>query len=154
MPNGDPNWGVKEFPKLEMFFSKISDILEFFADTHNLMIDKYYHQGPDWTFRFRHPEGGVCSLFVIKEGEDYVKVAVAWHMDDYDKLVRYTKHAEPKKYSLEKPILLAALNEMLNLVLSWHKEDLTPVKHKYHEWKKHRNRFKRDELRFPIPRID
>ncbi len=155
MPNGDPDWGKKEYPKLEEFFGKISGILEDFAESYNLIIDKYYHQGRDWTFRFRHPEGGLGQIFVIKQGEEHVGVAGAWHVDDYDTLTRYTKHIEVNKCSLEKATLFALLNETFKLVLSWQKEDLTPGKHKCNEWKKHsKEMIEGDILKYPIPKID
>lgn len=155
MPNGDPVQWNKEFPKVEAFFSKISNVLQEFASSHNLMIKKYYHEGADWTFLFRHPEGGVGQIFAIKEGEEHVGVAGIWYVDDYDALTRYLKHAEVKKCSLEKPTLLALLNETFKLVLSWRKEDLASSGGKYNEWKKHpRETIEGHALEYPIPKLD
>ena len=151
---GNVKW-KKEFVELEVFFGKISEVLEDFAATHNLKIEKYYHCGPDWTFRFRHPEGGRGQIFAIKQGDEHVGVAGAWQVSDYDTLTLYSKHTETKKSSLEKPILLLALNEMLKLIISWKKEDLTPGKHQYNEWKKHpKEMIEGDILKYPIPKID
>lgn len=151
---GDVKW-KKEFLELEAFFSRISEALDDFATTYNLMIVKYSHSGPDWTFRFRHPKGGLGQIFAIKQDEEHIGVACAWQVDDYDTLTRYSKYTEIKKCSLEKPALLALLNETFKLVLSWRKEDLIPVKHKYNEWKKHpREMIEGDILKYPIPKLD
>ena len=155
MPNGDPDWGETEYPKLEKFFGKISGILENFAESYNLIIDKYYHQGRDWTFRFRHPEGGLGQIFIIKQDEEHVGVAGDWHVNDYDALTRYTKHTEIEKCSLKESVLLEALTRHLKLVLSWRKEDLKPVVGKYKEWKKRsKEEFNREFEKYPTPKID
>ena len=151
---GDVKW-KKEFLELEAFFSRISEVLDDFATTYNLMIVKYSHSGPDWTFRFRHPKGGLGQIFVVKQDEEHIGVVSAWDVDDYDTLTRYSKYTEIKKCSLEKPTLLALLDETFKLVLSWQKEDLTPGKHKYNEWKKHpKEMIEGDVLKYPIPKID
>ncbi len=155
MPNGDPDWGVKERPELEKFFSKISTVLEGFANKYNLLIDKYYHQGKDWTFRFRHPEGGTGQIFVLKRGEDQVGVAVSWHIADRKTCTSYGKHTEMEKYSLEESVLLEALTRHLKLVLSWQKKDIEQSKQLHPEWKQIRKKeFEAREHSYPFPKID
>ncbi len=151
---GNVKW-KKDFVELEAFFSRISEVLEDFATTYNLMIEKYPHHCPNWAFRFRHPEGGRSQIFAIKQGDEHVGVAGAWQISDYDTLTLYSKHTETKKSSLEEPTLLLALNEMLNLIISWKKEDLTPGKHQNNEWKKHpKEIIEGDILKYPIPKIN
>jgi hypothetical protein len=155
MPNGDPNWRKNELPKLRAFFRKISKVLKHFARTHNLKIDKYYHQGPAWTFRFRHPKGGVGQIFVRKSDEEHVLVAVDWFIDDYDKLTRYDKHTELQKCSLDHTALRTFLEEMLKTMLSWRKEDLTPFKSKYHCWQREmtKEEFEKKVEKYPISKL-
>ena len=59
MPNGNPKFNVEELPKLEEFFAPFSDELQRFAEKHNLLIDKYWHQFHSWRFSFKHPKGGI-----------------------------------------------------------------------------------------------
>jgi len=125
MPNGDPDWRKKELPKLKVFFKRIAPVLKKFAKNHNLKIDKYYHQGSDWTFRFRHPEAGVGNIEVIKRDEQYVYLYPSWWVDYYDTSRRDFKHGPGVKSSLDPKILRRHLDEMLQLVISWRKEDLS-----------------------------
>lgn len=156
MPNGDPDWAKNELPKLEAFFSKISKVLEDFASTYNLMIDKYYHQGRDWTFRFRHPKGGVGGITVKKSSEEqYVWIGAAWSLDDYDKCTRSIKHTKMEKCSIEGKVLNAFLNKIFKTILSWQKEDLSPLKCKYADWRKQwtREEFECKDERYPTPKL-
>lgn len=155
MPNGDPNWMKDEYPKLEEFFGKISTVLEDFANKYNLLIDKYYHQGKDWTFRFRHPEGGTGQIFVLKRGEDQVGVAVSWQIADRKTCTSYSKHTEIENYSLEESVLLEALTRHLKLVLSWQKEEMEQSKQLHSEWKQIRKKdFEKRELSYPFPKLE
>ena len=154
MPNGDPNWAKNELPQLEAFFCKISDILEEFAATHNLMIEKYYHQGQDWTFRFRHPKGGLGGLTVKKSDEvDSVWIGGFWWIDDYDKCTRSSKHTDMKRSSIREKELRAFLVRMLHSILSWQKEDLWLLKSKYDDWHKSstKEQFERRLEQYPTP---
>lgn len=157
MPNGDPVQWKKEFPKIQTFFNKISNVLEQFASSHNLMVEKYYHEGASWTFRFRHPRGGQAGIQLLKlsSEEEIVGIGTAWQIADYDACTLYSKHTEIEKCSLEESVLLEALTRHLKLVLSWQKEDLTSAGGKYEEWKKHpREKIEGDVLKYPIPKID
>ena len=125
MPNGEPEWRKKELPKLKVFFKRIAPVLKKFAKDHNLKIGKYYHQGSDWDFTFRHTECGVGKIEVQKCGEDHVMVCPMWWVDYYDTSRRDFKQGEAVKSSLDPETLRRHLDEILQLVLSWQKEDLT-----------------------------
>jgi len=156
MTNGDTDWAATEYPKLLAFFGKIANVLEDFASTHNLMIDKYYDRGKDWNFRFRHPKGGVGSITVKKgDGEEYVWIGAIWWLDDYDKCTRSTKHTEMEKCSIEGKVLKAFLIKMFNTILSWRKEDLGPgVENPYRERiEMTREEFDRQYEKYPIPKL-
>lgn len=158
MPNGDPNWIDTGLLKAEAFFRKISRILEDFAESHNLMIDKYYHHCTDWTFRFRHPEGGVASICVRKKDDNHVFIYIFWHIDYYEANRRDYKHEEGRVVSLEPQKLRGMLTEAFGSVLSWKKEDLTkgaenPYReHKHKEMSK--EEFERQYKTYPIPKFD
>ena len=157
MPNGDPDWGVKEYPKLEAFFSKISPILEGFANKHNLLIEKYYHQGPNWDFRFRHPKGGLAYVSVRRVNDQHIAIDGVWWVDDYDRYTRSIKHQQGPQFTLEKPVLLTELNNMFSTVLSWRQEDLTPFKSVYYkEWKLHwtKEQFQKELEKYPVPTLN
>ena len=157
MPNGNPDWHVKELPKLEVFFSKISKFLEDFATSYNLMIDKYYHQGKDWTFRFRHPEGGLGGITVKKSNEEEcVWIGASWSLDDYDKGTRSSKYTEMEKCSLEGKELKEFLTRILRTILSWQKEDLgQSIANPYREQiETTREEFDHQYEKYPIPKLD
>src|SRR5262245_14965727 len=93
MPNGDPNVHVETLPRLEYFFSTLSEVLNAFSSKHDLLVDKYWHQFPSWRLSFRHPKGGVACLEVMKE-EDGIKIYSYWWLDKYDEFTRYSKRTE------------------------------------------------------------
>jgi hypothetical protein len=76
MPNGG-NHTKEEWREVETFFEKISQTLNQFATRFNLVIDKYYHNAADWTFRFAHPLGGDGHIQVMKAGTESVWLALA-----------------------------------------------------------------------------
>ncbi len=125
MPNGDPNWGIEKFHEVEKFFSKIEAILENFAEEHNLLIEKYYHQGEDWSFLFKHSQGGIGKIQAQKKGENKVVLYPLWWIDDFAENRRDHINGEPVVLTLNKLELQQELQKMLVLILSWRKEDLT-----------------------------
>ncbi len=137
MPNGNPNFEKEELPLLEAFFSRISSVLELFSNEHNLLIKKYYHEGPSWSFMFKHPIGGVGKIDVQKNDNDTVCVGYGWWIDDYDTSTRFMKYPPPSgKIGLDHIGLRQALEDALADILQWKKENL--ISHKApHPWSKH-----------------
>jgi hypothetical protein len=86
MPNGHPNFSSAE---LEIWFAPLASELAAFAASHNLLIDKYYHESPSWAFRFNHPKGGQASISVSVQTPQSAGVGSVWHLDDYDRFTRY-----------------------------------------------------------------
>ena len=154
MPNGHPKWKEKKLPKLKEFFSRIASVLEEFAQTHNLMIEKYYHQGPLWTFMFQHPKGGSGQIEVEKSGRDSVLIRCSWYIDDYDNNTRWLKYPSDEKCSLDHRVLREFLEESLKQIFSWNKEDLESRKSKYYAWSKHfsKEEFEGQNAKYPIPK--
>ena len=85
MPNGDPNF---DLPDMEQFFAPISEAVHAFTTRRNLLLDKYYHDGRDWSLRFNHPKGGQVSIQLRRNDEDRLLISSIWHFDDYDKSMR------------------------------------------------------------------
>ena len=157
MPNGDPTWGERELPKLEKFFSKIAGVLKEFADKHNLMIDKYFHQFPAWHFRFRHPVDGVGQIEVSKNEDDSLNICGGWWVDYYDTTRRDFKHAETATISTDHEILCKTLEEMLRLIVSWNKSDLERgIENPYRERgvMDTREKVERELQKYPVPKLD
>jgi len=137
MPNGNPNFEKEELPFLEAFFSKISSVLESFSNEHNLLIEKYYHEGPSWNFQFKHPVDGVGKIQVQKNDNDTVCVGYVWWIDDYDTSTSFMKCTPPggEQIGLDHIELRQALEDALEDILRWEKKDLVPHKAPY-PWSK------------------
>jgi len=120
-------WAEKELPKVKAFFGKIADILNKFANRHNLNIEKYTQDGPAWDFLFRHPEGGSCYVQVRMYDKRHVELCGDWSIYDIDTGISYDKHTHLSQCSTDKIELENKLEEMLALVLSWNREDLEIV---------------------------
>jgi hypothetical protein len=118
MPNGGDHT-KKEWREIETFFEKISQTLNQFATKFNLAIDKYYHEGADWTFRFTHPLGGNGHIQVMKAGTESVWLALGWYKDDYDSFTRSVKYDTWKDVPLEPIQLFGSLEKALKTILSW-----------------------------------
>jgi hypothetical protein len=121
LPNGDPEFHLKEEPELETFFRPIADALTAFARQHNLKLEKYYHQSPSWSFTFRHPQGGVAKIQVCRESAEAAGLLCFWWYDEYDQLTRHMKNSKGKSKSVsrEPEALTRELEECLKLVVSW-----------------------------------
>ncbi len=161
MPNGDQNWGVKEYPKLEAFFAQISSILEDFATRRNLNIAKYYHQFPGWHFRFRHPKGGFAYVSVEMANEQDIHISGVWWLDDKTKYTRLLKWADRKTCSINNPktILLGEIDAMFLKIISWNREELSgkPDQPSYRDlWERKRSKkeIEFEEKEYPVPHID
>ena len=89
MPNGDPNFDAGT---LEKRFRSVAADLEAFARSHNLVVDKYYHDSAAWFFRFRHPKGGDAHLAVHLPPSGIPSISSVWYLDDYDRFTRFIHH--------------------------------------------------------------
>jgi hypothetical protein len=73
-------------------FETLAPLLLEFASRHSLLIRKYYHHQPMWSFHFLHPRGGFGSIevYATLDGSGSIKTAVAthWWIDDLEKRQR------------------------------------------------------------------
>src|SRR3989339_132372 len=113
MPNGNPNFEQEDLPLLQAFFAKISPVLDDFSKVHNLCIEKYPHDGPEWAFLFKHPIGGMGQIEVERSDENSILIRLSWCIDDYDTSVRFLKYPAPKQVGIEFTELRNALENAL-----------------------------------------
>ena len=93
MPNGNASFNLAE---QEAWFEPLSQAISEVARRHNLLVEKYYHEGASWDLRFNHPRGGQASITVWNGGFDLAKVGAAWHVDDYDRFTRSIHWRHPR----------------------------------------------------------
>ena len=104
-------------------FGEIASILEKFAETNNLLIEKYEHEAPVWRFSFRHPIDGVGSVLVSVDKIGEIKVTGHWWIDDYDSGTRRLRASE--SIITAKIDLSSTLEIVLETVLKWDPKSLT-----------------------------
>jgi len=120
-----------------------------------LKIEKYDHQISGWEFRFRHIKGGAGYIDVLKGDEESVKLNAVWWLDDYETGTRFSKTSDIVISSLDKIELYDKLTEMIKLVFSWQREDLSPYKSEvYQRWKETwtKEEFEHINDEYPIPK--
>ncbi len=145
---GNVKWKNK-FIELEIFFNKISDVLEDFAATYNLLIEKYPHHGSSWTFRFKHPLEGSGQIEVEKTSDDSVLIRKSWSIDDYDTSTRFLKYITGESIGIDHSQLFKTLEDTLDDILQWKKDELAP--HKGCTWSKYCSKedFYKQEKKLP-----
>ena len=155
MPNGNPDFNEKELPALEAFFSPLADVLNGFGARYNLMLDRYYHQFPSWRFNFRHPQGGLASLEVMKDSEDSIKIHLYWWIDDYDKFTRSSRTGETPSYEVNGTDMAQILEEQLRRVLSWGLGEWSQFTTGFEQaWKSRGRRWLQEDVkRYPLPKV-
>jgi len=119
VPNGNPNFAEEELPALEAFFRPLAPTLERFASEHHLLIDRYYHDGPGWDFRFRHPRGGEAYVEVRRAADGAIKIIKMWWQDDYERATRSAKTEVSDLIPLGSIDLYSTLVSALRDALAW-----------------------------------
>ena len=149
------DYEVNEVNAIKAFFKKIARTLNYFAERHNLNIEKYYHRGPSWHFLFRHPQGGTCYVEVRMFDENHVKLCSDWSVYDIDTGISYDKHTQLTQCSIREIEIKNKLEEMLSLVLSWNLENLEIVAKRSPEVKEQwtKEELEKDLERYPNPRF-
>ena len=153
MPNGDPDFGLHQKPKLERFFRVIATVLEGFARRHNLRIEKYYHQSPSWSFLFRHPKGGTAKVEVHREGEVLLRISWCWWYDDFDAATRWGRTVRRAPMALDSQLLDVELETALSDLLSSRFGEWDESHTGYTQWKKTwtKEQFERLRDNYPEP---
>ena len=115
MPNGNPDFDPKA---AEQWFAPIAGVLESFAQRHNLLVDRYYHDSSSWTFRFNHPRGGQASVGVSCNAGETASIYSSWHVDDYDRFTRSIHWRKSREVSKGANALLEEMELELSAILA------------------------------------
>jgi hypothetical protein len=154
MPNGSPDFGATERPRLDEFFAPVAECLEQFALEHNLMLTRYWHQEPCWDYMFRHPLNGVGRIMIYKAGEDLLSVERLWWVDRYDESTRYIRRASPRIIRRDANDLAPALRAGFEEILEWQEGNWDDIVGGYEtEWSRaSKEAFEGSITYYPIPR--
>lgn len=125
MPNGDYSLTRADWQKIRGFFQELSPALCSFAGERNLVIDKYYHDGPAWTFRFRHPKGGGGGIHVERVNDSTIQVRTIWYIDEYRTFTHFLKSEVSADLPLATIDLREVLEEKLKEMTAWTRNDMT-----------------------------
>lgn len=155
MPNGDPNWHVTDLPKLERFFAPLADEIRQFALKHNMSIERYYHEAPDWRLCFTPPEGGNATIDIRRLTDDTFILYMGWFIDDYDAATRSIKNGASPRYRVGEVRLTDVLSLALDEMLTWRKGDWSQVAKGYEPlWHRYtREQFENMSPRWPKLRL-
>ncbi len=155
MPNGSYNWVNDEYPKLEQYFGQIASVLNRFSEQHNLCLEKYYHQSPNWTFLFRHPKKGIGQIFVHMKDSSHVGIAASWQIFDYQNRSLSDKHTELVQVELDGKKIFSCLEKSLLELLNWDKSELRKDDEVFEDWSQvSEEEFYKRENSYPFPKIE
>lgn len=116
-----------EFEGYDNFFWPLAETLTKFAEDHNLLVEKYYHDVPMWSLCFNHPKGGQAKIDITKVGVDRIEISSAWWLDEYEKSCRSLKRGKKAKLKMSPGALKAGLAKTLKEILAWERGDWTTV---------------------------
>ncbi len=154
MSNESPEFQYDAPPGAEAFFAQLSNDLNRFGANRRLLIERYYHNAPCWSLRFKHPKGGAGSIDVWQESEDSVKIFAHWWLDDIDKFARFTRAEETPEFKIDSIDLAEILNAQLLVILSWETHELTRADIDYEPlWKPYKETLLKYLDRYPNPKI-
>lgn len=92
MPNGDER-SPEQWEQIKQAFAVVGPVLERFAVTHGLAVDRYYHDMPAWDLEFRREGGGQATISVEYSAampEEFI-VHACWTWDDITSRMRYIR---------------------------------------------------------------
>lgn len=156
MPKDNQNLLDKELPRIEEFFSEISETIIKFTKEYNLLIDKYSYQLPVWSLRFAHPKSGEAHIEVSKNVEDMIGISGYWVIDNYEEFTKYIKSSAPILIPLmQKNLLYQYLIKEIGAILAWEKGTWSSVSKGYKkDWGKYRKeKFYDMKNKLPVPEI-
>ncbi|OHB56740.1 MAG: hypothetical protein A2Y07_11745 [Planctomycetes bacterium GWF2_50_10] len=155
MSNSEEQWAEDELPIVEQFFLKIASVLRSFAEVHNLHIEKYPKNGPQWSFIFRHPLGGLGKVDVRMKDDTRINIYTLWWKDDYDRQARDSVGMDNGSIGLDPEPLRCALENALKQVLEWQVKDLDLGGRDGCDWRRYwKTKHDFDSLtdKYPIPK--
>jgi hypothetical protein len=117
MPNGGA--GAGPFAELERFFAPLAPAIVEFAQRHNLLLEKYYHEAPMWSVEFSHPAGGQARLDIARSKDQRLLLSATWWIDDYDTFTRSIRTNDAVAVAASDQPLVPELEKLLGEVLAW-----------------------------------
>ncbi len=152
MPNGIPEFEESVPENITAFFAQIADMLNEFASRHNLMTERYYHGSHCWMFGFRHPNGGIGSIDVMRESDETIKIYTHWWIDDFEKFARFLRTEETVEQEFMN--LADVLEEQFQKILTWQISELTKVETDYEPyWKPYKKELQNYVEQYPSPKL-
>ncbi len=104
-------------PEYDAYFAPIAAALDTFARTHNLLIQKYYHDTPVWSLCFTHPQGGQARLDIRRDDDTTLRIQTVWWQDDYDAHTRHIRWGEEVTIPRDETVVTTHLQRMLTELL-------------------------------------
>jgi hypothetical protein len=108
-----------DFAGCEAFFAPLAVTISVFASSRNLQIQKYYHDSPTWDLCFAHPIGGYGKVHLTRTDPETLQLSAAVWVDEFEQFTRYIRRAGPRPVERDSEVLMNALTQMLDDVLSW-----------------------------------
>jgi hypothetical protein len=105
--------------------------LEGFARSHNLYIDKYYYDGPQWSFCFEHPRGGQAKIDLTIDDSGVITVETGWWVDSYKEFTRSLKYGAKVELAPDSDAIAKALGNALAEIVSWERGEWSEVADDY-----------------------
>jgi len=100
-------------------FASYSESFDAFARSHNLLIEKYHHDTPMWSFCFSHPEGGQAKLDLFIDESGAITLYPVWWIDSYSDFTRSIKWGDKISAPREVDAVVATLRDALAMVVAW-----------------------------------
>lgn len=139
---------IQQHEKLEARFAPYANTLMAFAQKHNLLIGKYYHDASVWSLKFEHPKGGQAKIDVFIRNADKIEIQTVRWLDIYSKWTRSLKYGETKKINPNNRELTEALSISLKEMLEWKTDDWSTIANEYENYW---NMFTEEEFKAMTP---
>jgi hypothetical protein len=120
----NPKWdGTPSDSTVVDCFELLEPVLLECAACHSLLIRKYYHDQPMWSFHFLNPKGGygTVQMHATRRSEGVIGVAVGshWWVDDHERGMRASLSTHVKSLQAAQPEeILSLLRETLTELLA------------------------------------
>lgn len=112
--------------EVERRFFPYENELTSFASHYGLLVEKYYHGSPTWSFYFTHPEGGQAKLDLSIAEDGEISLQTVWWQDSYAEFTRFLRWGDTIKLS-DSDKLVSTLDQGLQDTLRWEVGSWTQV---------------------------
>ena len=110
-----------------IYFKPFAEILDRFADKHNLKVEKYRRNLPQWSFSFQHPLGGNGRADIQVNAQHEVSMVQWWIVSDYERHTRKVKSMPAERIEDPTGCLEEKLLSAIQKILEWQLEELTGI---------------------------